>query len=379
MAQKRSGTPRGLAVIAALLAMAVVPAKAADAPLTLAQRALKSGKAELALRALNAALSGRALQGADIARAYYIRGLANAKTGNKAAAIADLSHALWLKGLSDAERQDATAAKANLYQQAGLAAPASEPVAEVPAAKTAETAPAAAFNTAVAAEPDAPDSAAWLTQSKAEKTKTAKAIKAKQGASEPVVLAEASNVDGAPEDLPWKGVGSAQPAAAALAPAATTTADTGDNPVNSVLGSLFGNTPKAQAAPASPPAAAAAAATEAAASPEASAAWQEASKTEIVPASRSKMAKPKPAAKGTIYLQIAALRSPRDAEGLAARLAAEHGDVLSGIEPQVTPVVLGNMGTFYAVRVGPVATASAGNSLCAKLRGKGVDCFIASP
>jgi SPOR domain len=42
-------------------------------------------------------------------------------------------------------------------------------------------------------------------------------------------------------------------------------------------------------------------------------------------------------------------------------------------------VVLGNMGTFYAVHVGPVASAAAGEGLCKKLKGSGVDCFLAAP
>ncbi len=371
MAHKRSGTRWGLMMAAVLLAMAVSPAGAADAPLVLAQKAMKAGKPDLAVRAIDVALGGASLKGADVARAYLVRGLAYAKTGKKAAAIADLSHALWLKGLGDAERQEATAAKATLYQQAGLAAPTAEPVRPPePVAEAAKPAPLPKTAAAAVAAPAA-DTPAWDTKIKADKAVARK----KKSASEPTIVAQASGPgEGEPDSLPWAGS-----ATASTAPVkASTSALVADSPVNSVLGSLFGATPVA-AAPAAPPAAAPAV-PEVVATAEANTPWHPDGKADTAPAAGKQPAKVKTlTAKGTIYLQLASLRSPAEADGLAARLGAEHADLLSGIEPRVKPVVLGNMGTFYSVRVGPVATAAAGNSLCAKLRGKGVDCFIASP
>ena len=43
----------------------------------------------------------------------------------------------------------------------------------------------------------------------------------------------------------------------------------------------------------------------------------------------------------------------------------------------MAPVVLGNMGTFYVVRVGPFADERASEHFCGKLQKAGVDCFAA--
>ena len=37
---------------------------------------------------------------------------------------------------------------------------------------------------------------------------------------------------------------------------------------------------------------------------------------------------------------------------------------------------VGNMGTFYRVRVGPFATQNEGQQACAKLKGSGLDCMV---
>jgi cell division protein FtsN len=38
--------------------------------------------------------------------------------------------------------------------------------------------------------------------------------------------------------------------------------------------------------------------------------------------------------------------------------------------------VVGNMGAFYRVRVGPFATQNEGQQVCAKLKGSGLDCMV---
>jgi len=80
-----------------------------------------------------------------------------------------------------------------------------------------------------------------------------------------------------------------------------------------------------------------------------------------------------------VYVQIASLRSPKEAHDMATRIATEQADTLGAVGTRVTPVVLGNMGTFYVVNVGPVASAAAGEGLCKKLQSNGVDCFLATP
>ena len=56
--------------------------------------------------------------------------------------------------------------------------------------------------------------------------------------------------------------------------------------------------------------------------------------------------------------------------------ATEHGGELGARQPEVTEAVLGNMGTFYRVRVGPYADAKEPQQLCGGLRSSGFDCLV---
>ncbi len=382
MAQKRSRTRLGLvgcaAVAAALSLVFAGVSNGADASLAAAQKALKSGKPEFAVNTLTAALAGPGLKGGDIARAYYLRGVAHSKAGNKTAAMADFNHALWLKGLSDTERTEAIAARAKLYQQAGVAETAEPPAPEVavvaaptkpaaapkvvtrkivaaveePAADGAEI-PPNAVEIPVSVEAAVAETSTWGSKPVAEKASNGKKMK---GAAELTVAEQPAEPAVAPEELPWKNAAAPQ--------AAKTMAVSQDTPVDSMFGSLFGvastsPTPAAVSAPAPEPAPEQVASTAPAAAP--------APKPSVKPS------------KGTVFLQVASLRSPKEADALAAKLTAEQAKVLGGVGTRVKSVVLGNMGTFYAVHVGPVATAAAGEGLCKKLRGNGVDCFIATP
>ncbi len=322
--------------IAGLALCCPAVAFAAEAAIPLAQKALKAGKPDLAIKAMNVALASNGLKGAEIARAYYVRGLAQAKARNPAAAIADLSHALWLKGLSDTERAEATAAKAAAYQTAGIA--------DTPA----ESAPVAAGAAAVAEAativvPEVPAT----TISKARKSKS------KPAAPDAAALEQTASV----EALPWNAE------AASAAPKPTEVAQSESNSFSAVLGSLFGGgqltAPEASAPPTAEPAKLAA--------------------VEVQP-SIAEAAKPAgKAAKTGLFLQIASLRSEADAQAAAAKLAGDHAATLAGVETAIAPSVIGNMGTFYNVRLGPVASKAAGQTLCAQLRREGVDCFFAAP
>ncbi len=339
------------AVTAALLAGLANATYAAEAPLAAAQKALKSGKPAVAVNTLTAALAGAGLKGGDIARAYYLRGLAQVKSGNPAAAIADLNHALWLKGLSDSERADATSAKVKLYQQAGLGAPAAAP-ALAAAVDTAEVPPNPA-EYPVSVEAAAAGDATWGSKAAAAEA-TVKHKSKKKGAPS---ADSAARAPAAPENLPWT-------YAPATPPAPKVVATSGDNPVNSVLGNLFGSAP-----PAEPVTAAVSAPT-----PDTVVA-SKAPETPTPPTAKSVAV----LAKTGVFVQVASLRTSKEAEDVAARLTTDHAALMSKVSTRVTPVVLGNMGTFYAVQVGPVATATAGEGLCKKLRSKSVDCFVATP
>jgi len=367
--------PAACAVVLVAMLASAMPAAAADSPLDLGRKALKAGKLDLAISALNIGLTNGSLKGSDIAKAYYVRGLVNAKAGNPAAAISDFNNALYLKGLSDSERKEAEAAKAAAYRAAGVAnAPATAE------AKSAAPAPAPMVQQSVAAA-------------------TAPAAKPATVASAPAI--------GNTDQLPWHGTAETdakpttiavlpRPAAAAVAPppapppvvaeAPAPAAGTTDNPFTSMLGGLFGAQapqPAAAAPTTVQPIAdatktvsvvAAEPAAETASPAPATTGWKTASAT----AKPAAIAAAAPAT-GGVFLQVASLRTTGEAEALASKLSSEHAATLGGVAPSVTPVVLGNMGTFYSVRLGPVASKSAGTGLCAKLRKEGVDCYLATP
>ena len=58
------------------------------------------------------------------------------------------------------------------------------------------------------------------------------------------------------------------------------------------------------------------------------------------------------------------------------RSSASTRAALATREPEIDEAVVGNMGSFYRVRVGPFASAQEGQAACAKLKGTGIDCLV---
>jgi hypothetical protein len=321
--------------------------------------ALQAGKTDQALQHLNSALSGGKLPSTQMARALYYRGVAYRKQGKPALAIADLTSALWLKnGLDPAQKADALENRAAAYREAGLAEQAEADVKKAAAAGVAKPA----------------------------------AGPAGQQASAPSVVAPAQ-----------------QPAAAA----ATSPASSGGfNLFSALFGGSGSSAP--EAAPAPQPSAASPA-------PPAAAGWSE--NTEVVAKPQKAAAVPlsfgtvvkreretaaaPPVTKGPVRtvaspsdppepgpvvtgstgtsssarmpgprLQVAMVRSFAEAQTIAARLKNFGAPQLAGLEPEIDETTIGNMGTFYRVRIGPFANADDPRLLCVKLRGSGFDCLV---
>ncbi len=83
-----------------------------------------------------------------------------------------------------------------------------------------------------------------------------------------------------------------------------------------------------------------------------------------------------PAFKGKFRLQVAAVRSRDEAEALALKLKQAHGSAIGGREPAIEQSVIGAMGTFYRVRVGPYADANEPRQLCSRIKPDGFDCLV---
>lgn len=89
----------------------------------------------------------------------------------------------------------------------------------------------------------------------------------------------------------------------------------------------------------------------------------------------AKMSSPKSSA-GKYRLQLASVRSREEADRLVQDLMATHASQLGGAEAQIDEAVIGNMGTFYRVRLGPYANASDPKKLCTTLKPQGYDCQV---
>jgi cell division septation protein DedD len=97
------------------------------------------------------------------------------------------------------------------------------------------------------------------------------------------------------------------------------------------------------------------------------------------PAPAATPAPPPPAVKsagGKYRLQLASVRSREEADRLVQTVMAQHAAQFGGAEAHVDETVIGDMGTFYRVRVGPYANATEPKKLCSALKPQGYDCQV---
>ena len=401
-------------------------------------RAFEQGKMTDAVVQLSTALSAGGLPSNQMAKALYYRGAAYRKQGKPAMAISDLTSALWLKGgLNDSDRALAVDARQGAYREAGLgdtapAIPAQQTAAvATPAASAAATgAPAAApAQTAAAVAPaEGGATLSWqqATGATSEPVATlgsvpeapraappAKAVAsapldnslssfATVGASAPETAAAAPYVTSAPAAASAPVLSAVEPEGTVSAPITNPLAGTGQavagffNNMGTSIGKMFGGgTSTADAG---------SQATQTASSPVMTsstgpvyantpatgaepAAWGEA--VVKAPKVASKAAaqaqqQPAPAAKqqvasaGGILLQVAAVRSREEADVVSTRLRGTPAVVSAGKQASIDEAVIGNMGTFYRVRLGPFANAAEPGKLCAVLKPEGYDCLVVS-
>jgi tetratricopeptide (TPR) repeat protein len=307
------------------------------------------GKNDEALRAFDAALRG-GLPSQQMARMLYYRGLTYRKQGKPGLAISDLTSALWLKnGLSEAERHDAVKMRAVAYNEAG--------VSDVPAV------PQSAYAEAPAPPGQSNAAPGWQT-----------AMAGTGGASAPV-----SNAPAAPAPTSSSGgggffssitnlfssgsSGSSEPKAEEPP---VTTASIGNSALPPAAeGAAWTSTTEVTAAETGPKRA-----------PEIAAPFV----TQVAAVDEPGNPAPAPAAHGApngkFRLQVAAVRSRSEAEAMASLLVGRHGERLGGRKPEVDEAVIGSMGTFYRVRLGPYANAKDPEQLCVALRPDGFDCLV---
>jgi hypothetical protein len=324
-----------------------------------AAKLLDAGKTEPAIQALSTTLAAGNLPPAVMAKALLLRGTAYRQQKKPAQAISDFTSALWLKGgLSESDRADGLRQRSAAYQEAGLGqggdleataskqARGQERPAGPPAAQRGDGSSAAAAST-LAPEPTAQPAASggfnlFAGLFGGGPTSPSASQQASQNASPaPPDAAAILNADSTTAER------RAPPRSAAASAWSRQTRVASTARVET--GALGGNPePSRQPAPAREPPAAA------------------------EPAKATGGG----TASGRLRIQIAAVRTQSEAEALAAKVKREHAVALASRAPEIDQTVMGNMGSFYRVLLGPFASEHETDRLCARLRGSGLDCLV---
>ena len=295
-------------------------------------KAYGAGKFPDAQRAFEAAVRG-GLPASQMPRLLYYRGLTFRKLGKPGFAISDLTSALWLKGgLSEAERADAIKARALAYNEAGIS--------DVPPVPQSSYASPPAM-------PGKGDSSATQTAMAGGDSGTSATISNAPAAPAPE-SGSSGGIGGFFSNIFGGGSSSSEPAPSAVPASAPTQAASGWGAATEVIPNASTKRAPEIAAPF---------------------ATQVASVDEgaNVPAQRA-------APSGKYRLQVASVRTRSEAEALAGLLVGRHSDRLGGRQPEVDESVIGSMGTFYRVRLGPYASAGEPERLCNALQADGFDC-----
>jgi hypothetical protein len=82
------------------------------------------------------------------------------------------------------------------------------------------------------------------------------------------------------------------------------------------------------------------------------------------------------AGSGDYMVQLSAQRTEADAHTTFQKLQARYAKVLGQYQPVITPVKLGDRGTFYRVRIGGFATKDLAAAVCDNLRVAGGTCIV---
>ncbi|HEX9882054.1 MAG TPA: SPOR domain-containing protein [Hyphomicrobium sp.] len=354
------------------------PAKAEDKAATTTQRMLDSGvaayeagKTDQAIRAFDKAISGGGLANQQMARALYYRGLSYRKKGEPALAIPDLTSAVWLKdGLSPSDRQEAIANRAAAYHDAGVA---DAPPVSQPAGVAGASFGADGWQTDMSGSAATPGSSASVsaapppTSGPASAPQTATYIprpppppQTSSGSSGGVggFFSSITNMFGGGSSSSSNGEVTT-PSTAQSPPATATSAWTQTTEIATPG-------PAAQPAPPLVP--------QPAAAPK-----PFATQTQVVAVSPPlPVARPQNAAApaGKYHVQVAAVRTRSEAYALSVRILSQYGGELGARRPEVEQTVIGSMGTFYRVRVGPYASSEESERLCGTLRPSGFDCLV---
>ena len=75
-------------------------------------------------------------------------------------------------------------------------------------------------------------------------------------------------------------------------------------------------------------------------------------------------------------VQVSSQRSADQAQASFESMKRRYKSVLGGFNPDIQRADLGAKGTYYRVRVGPMASREAALRLCEQLKSAGGSCFV---
>jgi len=361
-------------------------------------KAYEAGKHADAIKHLGAAIRAGGLQKTQIAKALYYRGLAFRKKGKPGQAISDLTSAYWLnEGLTTAQRSDALSNRNAAYREAGIsnapAASESVVVAAEPAVMSAPSlgASTSGWETATLGKIASPATNASSTSQSTSPAPAMAAAPASKSSTSASDSGSSGGVGGFFSSITnlFTGGGSSS---SQSAPSQSKNPDTTGSIATKPETSSWTQTTQVAATPPSakpkkPAQVATPFATQVAAAPPPAKpkkpaqvttpfTTQVAAATPPAVAVQPKKPKVTSAPSGKYRLQVAAVRSRSEADAVAARLMQKYGSKLGQRRPVVDEAVIGSMGTFYRVRVGPYANAKEPQQLCGTLRTSGFDCLV---
>jgi tetratricopeptide (TPR) repeat protein len=333
-----------------------------------ASKLIEAGKTEQAIQVLSAALAAGNLPPAIMAKALLYRGIAYRQQKKPAQAISDFTSALWLKaGLSEADRAEGLRQRAAAYAEAGLgqageAAPAAaketrskeRTASPAPWSDGTTTSAPPAHTAALNHEPSAPAAASggWDLFANLFGGGTAASPVAVQPA--PAAPRPEAAAPAAPRPDP--ATAAPRPDTAAILNAENSTAER-SAPARRTQANGWSRQTQVESA-------------------RAARVETAAISTKEEPPRRATVVPEPPTRSGNLRIQIAAVRTQAEAQALAAKVMREHAGTLAKREPQIDQTIMGNMGSFYRVLIGPFASAQETQSICAKLKGTGLDCLV---
>ena len=99
----------------------------------------------------------------------------------------------------------------------------------------------------------------------------------------------------------------------------------------------------------------------------------------LAPPTPAAPSKPAKTATGNYQVQLLAGRNEDDVRNAWAKLKAQNGDVLGSLSPVLAPTRLGDRGTYYRLRAGPLESETKARAACKRLSSRGASCIVIRP